>query len=193
MFEAILEILKLFNGYWLWALAFWVILIMYFYNINSFIKTQTDQLEILTKSFTESIDAIITKIDKISSWIWKTKLNKPQRTTVFKCVLHEHIDRKIDFAVELLERNHIKERQKQVKDLLKNEFFRITMEEADKLSSFDTEVWDMGKILMWIDFDEFMWKVYEIFFSEQDIIAKEKDLRSMMEWYVNNLIVAIES
>jgi len=146
---------------------------------------------------TQKLEEITFTLKTISKNVWKELLSPQNTVMIFKLMLFEHCNRKIEYAKNVLIENHIDEtyRQIQIKRELKNEFVRITTEEANKLSSFNTPAGDLGQILMNnIDFDKFMNDIYVVFFDKNiDIEKKCKDMMAVMNGYINDLIKIIEN
>ncbi len=140
----------------------------------------------------KSLDEIKDLLRIISVNVGKTFLSSEQTIDVFRWCLHEHIQKKLEFAGALLVKNDIKNRREQIKAQLQSEFYRITQEEATRLSSFNTPAWDLGKMLMSINFEHFMEEIYTVFFSEGEIRAKILDMKAIMNSYVNELIKEIK-
>jgi hypothetical protein len=151
--------------------------------------------------FVSQMKEIIFAIKSLQSSIGKTILNKQQTTKIFTLTLFEHIEKKIAYARESLEKNDIHAREKEIKRNLRNKFESITKEETDFLSTFNTPAGDLGYILSYsIDWEKFMLDIYEIFFREiegsndktKTIQTKCHDIRELMRGYVNNILEIIE-
>lgn len=162
--------------------AFWVML-----------RQNNKQQNKMNNFFIDKMEEISKSVKIMSLNIGKTQLSACQAVDLFKAIMLEHIERKLDYAREVLEKNHIEERRPQIEKNLMNKFKSITMEEAEKLSSYNSVAGDMGKILLSIDFDQFMSDVYDIFFEKNNPIpTKITDLRLLMRGYVNDLLHQID-
>ena len=175
------EILKQFINLGVIGCAFWVML-----------KQSNKQQNKMNNFFIDKMEDISKSVKAMSLNIGKTQLSPAQAVDLFKAIMLEHIERKLDYAKDVLEKNHIEARRTQIEKNLMNKFRSITMEEAEKLSGYNTMAGDMGKLLLSIDFDQFMNDVYEIFFSKQDVPTKLTDLRLVMRGYVNELLNNID-
>lgn len=133
-------------------------------------------------------EEIIAWLKTIANNIWKDQLSEENSSLVLKLVMHEHIDRKIDYLEWILIENNIQERRDAIEENIKTEFSTITHEEAEKLSKFNCPCWDMWDILLTeINFWDFLRRVYSIFFSSATINKKLEDIRKVMEAEVNKL------
>lgn len=143
--------------------------------------------------FMSEMKNITNSIQKISQNIGNTVLNKAQTTMIFDMTMNAYIDRKIDFLKVILEKNKIKERVDRIKENIKSEFIKITKEEAEKLSSFNTHAGDLGLILLAsINWEQYLCDIYSIFFSEENVDNKLYDIKGVMKKYKNNVRGVIE-
>lgn len=156
------------------------------------LKSQHKSNSKLTDIFIKKIDDIANSVRIMSMNVGKTFLTPSQTMDLFRSMLHEHIGKKLIYARDVLEHNHINERRCQIEKNLRNKFMSITMEESEKLSAFTSPAGDLGKILMGVDFDKFMKEVYIIFFNADMIDVKIEDLRILMQGYVNDMLTIIE-
>jgi len=140
-----------------------------------------------------SLDDIKALLRVISLNVGKTFLSSEQTLDMFRWCLAEHIQQKLKFAEDLLIKNDIKRRKEEIKAQLQSEFYRITQEEATKLSTFNTPAGDLGQVLLSIDFEEFMDEIYVSFFSDNERNSKIADMRAIMNNYVNDLTRQIKS
>ena len=154
------------------------------------VKNQTKQNNFFVSQMSE-----ITKSIKImANNVGRTLLNPEQTHIIFQAVLNEHIEKKVNYAVDILKANSIKTRRCSIEKNLRSKFISITTFEAHKLSEFNTKAGDLGKILLdYMIWDKFMEDVYEIFFSEHTVENKEKDLRSYMNGHLNKLLEIIDT
>lgn len=144
------------------------------------VRNQTKQ----NNYFVESMDKIIQSIDKFANNIGKTLLDRDQTILVIKSLLFEHIDEKVNYALEILRHNDIHNRVEQIEKNLRIKYAEITQRITRKLSMFNTPAGDCGRLLTeFLDFSTFMEEVYVVFFSDSDIDTKALDLRSLMKGY----------
>lgn len=162
---------------WPWIQNLWfpiVIALLLFYKL----PPQFDEIKSLLKV--------------IANNVWKELLSEENSIMIFKLVLHEHIDRKIDYIKDILTVNNIDKRKDSIIANIKTEFTRITQEECEKLSRFNCPAWDMWDILLTsVDFEELYTKIFSIFFWAWDIDRKCTDIKKVLESEVNNLVSII--
>lgn len=160
-------------------------------------------IKIVNKSFdnnlkiAESIEKnnlkIVESLEKISYNIGRKVLNNSETVLVFKAIMSEHIQRKIEVCNDILVENNIFKRQPEIREIIHNQFWNITEEESAKLSKFNSSAWDLWQILINnLKFDEFIEKVCEKMFTTLEKDKKLKDIRNLMNWYVNKLIKIIQ-
>jgi len=170
----------------LWAV--WVLTFVFgFFILQMFKKILNKFLD----TFTGKLDEIIIKLDKVWCKIWKTLLSKEETIEIFTLILSEHICKKLEFLRWILVENSIHKRRPQIEKNIRSKIVEITQEEASKLSKYNSPAWDLGDMLMTVDFNKFCKDINEIFFSEDEIDNKVSDLKRMMWWYVNDLITKI--
>lgn len=165
----------------LWfAVSTAIVFIKYFLNQNN--------------QFTQTV---LTELKQIKLNTWKSILSKEQTIRTFRAVLNEHIRQKILYVKWELIANDIKNRSKQIKLWINQEFSRITQQEASFLSTFNTPAGDIGEVLLTVLNDQEQWQafiqsVYSVVFWEWDITTKLKDISNIMNEIVNNLVAIIE-
>jgi hypothetical protein len=143
--------------------------------------------------FVKNMGTITRNIEVIASNIGRTFLKPSQALSVFKAILHEHIDKKVDFCRGILEKNNIKKRRKNIELNIRSRFEEITREEGEKLSDFTTPAGDLGLFLCKsIDWDEYLKNIYAIFFSESTVDLKCKDMKHLMKGMVTTMMTEIE-
>ena len=160
------------------------------------------------KAIDKNTDALL----KLQNAVGHPYLDLDKAIIVFESILHEHINKKLAVVGELLETNHLIEREVEIKKRIKTEFQSITDKEANKLSKFRTSAGDMGAILCEaLDWDTFLSEVYDVVFNDNydnvvpyieggnldtrllkqrknDIIKlKIRDLKSLMTNYVTEI------
>lgn len=168
--ESILTNPDLYLNWW-FALVAWYLL-----------RNQTRHLEELTKSF---------KV--LANNVGKTYLNANQTTMMFKLVMSEHIQKKIEICDQILTENDIFNREEQIKDNIYNDFQTITAEETNKLSQFNTPAWDLGLLVKTnIDWNKFMEDIYKRIFSRFSKEIKLSYLKKTMQSYANDILAKIE-
>ena len=193
-----LAMIQFFSQYGALGLFAWIMFKRQTAQNDRMSNEQSKQNQALMNLFMESMKETAKELKNIANNVGRTQLTESQTIDLFKATLNEHIDRKTVYAMELLLINNIHNREAQIKRDLKSKFVQITREEAEKLSAYVTPAGDLGAILCSIDFEEFMAKVYEIFFKDKtdndlNITEKEfaflktKDLKAMMREYVNSL------
>lgn len=140
--------------------------------------------------------AILERLTAIECKVGKTVLTKEQTIAVFRAVLNIHIRRKVLFVKQKLIANHIDTRREQIELAMSSEFKKITQEEAQFLSTFNTPAWDVGAILNEIletsQWNPFMEEIFKIIFTKASIEQKLEDLSSYMGNIVGDLVLKIE-
>ena len=144
--------------------------------------------EVITATFDTKLDAIIFELKDIKLASYRIKLNKSEARQLFRWCLTEHINKKLEYLQEILEANDIITRREQIEKNLRNKIEEITTNEAEKLSQFVTEFGDMGKILLCVNFDKLMNEISKIFFNEDTIENKLKDIKALMNHYVCDML-----
>lgn len=146
-------------------------------------------MTMITKRMKGLTDAISLLTEKVSS----PHIDTPQSLIIYRAVMKDHIQKKLNFLGEVLERNSIHSRRPQIEINIGREFRRITMEEADKLGSFNSVCGDMGKILLTgINWDLFLPAVFEIFFNNDSEHQKIMDIKMLMNSIVDKIATVIE-
>lgn len=141
---------------------------------------------------------IAAKLEQMIWLLWKNYFNKEDALAYFKLILREHISRKLEIIWDILEKNSIDKRMTEIKARIKTEFDTITQDWVHRLSKINSPVWDMWAVLAAVDFDRFYCEVYDILFKKVEweryhvLRMKIKDLRFLMEWYVNSLVKILE-
>lgn len=138
------------------------------------------------KSLSDSVDRLA---DKVSSPYLNTSLS----LKLFRNVMANHINKKLQYLGGVLRVNSIQTRKPQIKTNIEREFKRITARESEVLSEYKSQCGDMGKVLEEsIKWEEFLYKVYGIFFSDYDESHKIKDIKLLMEGAVDEIAKIIE-
>lgn len=125
----------------------------------------------------------------------KTHLEKQDAIDYFRLVMTSHIKQKLDIIGEILDKNDIYKRRHEIERRIRTDFIRITKDWVEKLSKINSTVWDMWTLLWGIDFDRFFEDIFEVLFRHDDntdknkyIRTKIRDIRIIMEGYVNSLV-----
>ncbi|MDC7234979.1 MAG: hypothetical protein PQJ58_17225 [Spirochaetales bacterium] len=143
----------------------------------------------ITKRMKGLTDAITLLTEKVSS----PHIDTAQSLIIFRAVMKDHIQKKLQYLGEVLERNSIHSRRVQIEKNIGREFRRITMEEADKLGSFNSVCGDMGKILLaGVNWELFLPAVFEIFFNSDSEHQKIMDIKTLMNSIVDKIAIVIE-
>jgi len=151
------------------------------------------------KGFIEAINSNTEATKILTKSVGQTYLNSDNSVILFRSVMADHIQRKLDVIEQILEYNHIEDRQETIMENIESKFKNITLDEKQKLSKFNTSAGDMGDILVdYLDWSVFLPQVYTIVFRDVGKEKKEKikiklnDLRTLMDAHANNIIQIIE-
>lgn len=133
--------------------------------------------------------AITMLTDKVS-----TPYESPEEALIiFRSIMRDHVWQKLEYLGNVLDNNHIFEREHQIRKNIEREFKRITKMESEKLSKFKTKCGDMGKILQEeIDWKEFLNPVFAIFFDGDPVPKKIGDIHGIMNEWVDRIATIIE-
>ena len=147
---------------------------------------------ILLRHQIKQMDSISKSIAIIAENSTNPKLDKDQTIILFNTVLSEHIEKKLSYIHEILRSNHLKQRHDQIAKNIHTKIKEVSLEEANKLSQFQTVAGNLGNILLKdVDYDKFTSEVCEIVFSDNAAEIKLKDLRILMNGYGADLIQII--
>ena len=192
---AVSEFISLWKEFWPW-IALAVILVFSLLGITWFIvRKMINQMEIRNEMF---IRILTEKLDSLIKNSGKRYANKEESIYEFRLALRDHIWTKLEIIWDILERNSIKRRRKEIEQYIRTEFDRITRIWADHLSWINSPAGDMWQMLREIDFDKFYKQVFAIVFKDIDgtkdsiIREKIKDLKTLMNWCLNDLILEIQ-
>lgn len=142
---------------------------------------------------------IAAKLEQMIWLLWKNFFNREDAVKFFKLILWRHITKKLDIIRDILEKNSIEKRANEIKARIRTEFDWITQDWIQELSKINSPVWDMWEVLAWVNFETFYNEVFDILFKKVEwekymvINTKERDLRFLMEWYVNSLVKILEN
>ena len=158
-------------------------------------KTLNDNLIKQNQVFAEKLEQIVWLMTNLAAMMGKTHLDKQDAIDYFRLVLDAHIRQKLEIVGDILDKNDIQRRRKEIENRIRTEFARITKCWAEKLSKINSPVGDMGQMLLDVDFDLFFVEVFDVLFREDNktdkneyIRTKIRDIRIIMEGYVNELI-----
>lgn len=147
----------------------------------------------MVKQFNETIKNLTRAVDALIDKVQAPYLTTEQAVVLFREVMKSHIEDKLKIIGDILHRNSIRERERQVKEQIEREFKRVTKIENEKLSSFKTTAGDLGVILEEsIPWNKFLKDVYKIVFDACGEHQKIKYLRSLMNVYVDKIVKIIE-
>lgn len=122
--------------------------------------------------------------DKIST----SFLDADNSIELFRIVMQNHVNNKIDYINDVLTKNDIENRKQQIQENIKSKFDHITQMETDILSKYNSICGDMGQYLLEsVDWDEFYKKVNSIVFSDFEKEQKIEDLKNYMQGAVEEL------
>lgn len=113
-------------------------------------------------------------------------LNTDLSIDLYRKFAEIHTYRKVEFLLNILENNDLEKRKEEIKSNIKNEFIRITNEEAEDMSRFKSVVGDMGHVVLTnIDWEEYFDDTFRIIFNKKST-AKQKifDFKKVMAKYI---------
>ena len=143
--------------------------------------------------FTKHMKNLSNSIDRLADKVSSPYEESEESLIIFRAIMRDHIWMKLEYLGDILEHNHIDEREPQIKKNIEREFMRITIMEAEKLSKFKSICGDMGKILKEnINWKEFLISVFDIFFSSDEFQKKIDDIHGIMNEYVDKIATIIE-
>lgn len=185
------SLIKLFADYWVAITLVWVFTVF----ILKQSKAQNDAVMMQNKIFAERMEEIARAISLIPQQLWKTHLEKNEALNYFRLVLDRHINLKLGIIWAILDRNDIHRRRTEIERQIKTQFEIITKSWAELLSQINSPCWDMWEALLSVNFDAFFDEVFSVLFRRDEhsdkyiyIRTKIKDIRVIMEGYVNDII-----
>ena len=129
--------------------------------------------------FSKQINNLTLAISQLTDKVSSPHMDVERSLMIYRSIMRDHIWNKLEYLGTVLDNNHIKERQPQIKINIERELKRITVMEAGKLSKIKSVCGDMGKTLL----KEVSWKklldpIYEIFFEEapEDYMEKHNQI-----------------
>lgn len=153
------------------------------------IKSFSKQMKAQADATSDLANAVSTLTAKVSS----PYIDMERSLIIFRSVMKEHVQKKLEYLSDVLEKNSINERRSQIEKNIEQKFKDITGGEAFKLSQFKSVAGDMGRILIdGINWDIFLKDVYDIFFSSDTSHNKIMDIKEMMNGYCNEISKTIE-
>lgn len=140
------------------------------------------QIENLTSAIT-----ILT--DKVSSPYLETR----QSIVLFRAIMAEHVNKKLNYLGDVLTKNDIHNRRNQIEKNISRNFKRITAEETEKLSGYKCVCGDMGRVVNnVIKWPKLLDNVYDIFFTEDKNHQKIIDIKTLLNAEVDNIARILE-
>lgn len=130
-------------------------------------------------ALTEQIKSLADAVAHLSDKVIDPPMGLEDSLEYFYLIMHEHVGKKLEYLGDILRKNSINSRKKQIQKNIANEFQAITTKEAAKLSRKKSVCGDMGKALQEnIDWDMFLNEVYAAFFVE-----RKKDCDSEFDYF----------
>jgi len=169
------------------------VLLMFWYMVQQGKKQDKQSSKYISIQEKQGRDFLMA-LDKITESIGRTFLSKAQVFTMLNMCFKLHILRKLDLVRKILDDNDIVNRQEQIKTNIRCNFIEISRSEAAQLNEYNTEIGKIGDILLsQINWNTFLESVYKIVFdSELKKELKIKDLKTLMEQYVSDIMVHYE-
>ena len=134
-------------------------------------------------------NAITVLTEKVSS----PYLDHKQSLVVYRAIMTEQIQRKVNLLRDILVKNSIHERREQIESNIEIEFKHITSVECEKLSNFKTVCGDMGKCVKdELDWEKLLQSIYKAFFSRDDIDRKLTDVKLLLNEETERIAEIIE-
>lgn len=145
--------------------------------------------ESFAKQIEDLASAIISLTDKVSSPYLETR----QSVVLFRAIMAEHVNKKLNYLGDVLTKNDIQNRRPQIEQNLSREFKRITAEETEKLSGYKSVCGDMGRVVNnVIKWPKLLENVCDIFFTTDKNHQKIIDIKTLLNAEVDNIARILE-
>ena len=158
---------------------------------SAMLEIQNLQNENLQKFFNNFIDMInvqhtstIAVLEEIKEKAGRTVLDKALLYDIYIQASSNHVNFKVIFARKILTVNNIEIREKTIKTNLDTKYREYTQKEICFFNKIYTKNGCFGAVFArWIDsiWEDYMQKVYKVFFSKDTIEQKLNDLRNLMD------------
>lgn len=131
------------------------------------------------------IGGLSKKIDEIKLAVWKHVLEDEFIVDYAKTKVWFASEEKLKFIKERLTKNHLRDRENQVKRSITSELQRRTEEYVEYLNKFNTRVW-----LVWdyisenFEWDDFMKEVFDVIFRKP---KKDEPVELTNEYKINDI------
>ena len=158
---------------------------------SAMLEIQNLQNENLQKFFNNFIDMInvqhtstIAVLEEIKEKSGRTILDEALLYDIYTQASSNHVNSKVTFARKILTVNNIKIREKTIRTNLDTKYREYTQKEICFFNKIYTKNGCFGSVFArWIDliWEDYMQKVYKVFFSNDTIEQKLNDLRNLMD------------
>jgi len=158
---------------------------------SAMLEIQNLQNENLQKFFNNFIDMInvqhtstIAVLEEIKEKSGRTVIDKTLLYDIYTQVSNNHVNSKVTFARKILTVNNIEIREKAIRTNLDTKYREYTQKEICFFNKIYTKNGCFGSVFArWIDsiWEDYMQKVYKVFFSNDTIEQKLNDLRNLMD------------
>jgi len=158
---------------------------------SAMLEIQNLQNENLQKFFNNFIDMInvqhtstIAVLEEIKEKAGRTVLDKALLYDIYIQASSNHVNFKVIFARKILTVNNIEIREKTIKTNLDTKYREYTQKEICFFNKIYTKNGCFGAVFArWIDsiWEDYMQKVYKVFFSKDTVEQKLNDLRNLMD------------
>ena len=129
-------------------------------------------------------------IREVSIQASKPLIDKSGMMHLIEVTFEAHILKKLEITRETLVENHIDnpDRMRTIKKNIEGEFVRITKNECSKISAFNSEVGDAGKLIFdFIEWEKFFKRYFAIFQCSDSVETKLSDIKNLMMNYVQDI------
>jgi hypothetical protein len=169
------------------------VILMFWYMVQQGKKQDKQSKNFVTLQEKQGRDFLLA-LEKVTESIGRTFLTKSQVFIMLNTVFKLHVLKKLELVRKILDENDIINRHEQIKTSIRCNFIEISRSEAAQLNEFNTEVGKLGDIFLnLIKWNEFFDNVHKIVFScEINKELKIKDLKTLMEHYISDILAEYE-
>lgn len=141
-------------------------------------KIDKEYLQGINQSIKDHRVESVSQFNKLSMSVGNTTLNEEQAVSMLLSKMWFVSHWKLQFIKQQLVRNHLVQREKSVKSMVKGELERQSQVYLKEFSEYTTPIWSitdwLNKTFTDEDFEEFLERIYEIIFREYpDNLTKE--------------------